>query len=861
MSDKETTIFISGQPTSLADLKSPMQLEQGELNLFLIRLNEDGTPSARVFLKSLVPGKVFHPQPSFEHEGFTYTLALVPVGDAPCRPADNADPDAWNTLVHRAACLACRTRLPHAEIPLLLCMLVDILREQKEQHLTQRSRNQVQATRGLELKLEKIGALAGVELQADDEAESADVADPLRPALELVAEIYELDTGRLESLLQDRDKPMHSRISDFAESAGWRARRIELNEGFHAHSARPVLAVRHEDQMPVILYLRGQNSQWCSPAESRTTMPLTEEVAAGLERSAWCFYETFPADKKKRCGLWGFVLARARRMLVFIVIVGIISALVSMATPVATEYITGSIIPTGNLPELWQLGILLLVLTVCQICFSVVPAVLMTIFSTQQYERFQAAIYDHILRIPVNTLRICDSGDVTQRILSASRMQETLFGVVSQQFLNSIFSLVSLALMYWYSPNLAIWGTVLVLLYAVVHYFLSRLNLKPLRKHAAAAGRMSGILKQFFEGMGKIRAAGAEERTLSRMTDDFGEQVKQNYITDRNGAIQEIVSGCFPLIISMGFYGMAGGLWGDGVALPVFMAFMAAFQNFQNGVLGVAGGLWTLQALKPEIDRLRPLLEADPEDGPHRLPAGKLNGKVEVRNLSFRYSADTPQVLKGVSFHADPGEFIAIVGPSGAGKSSLVRLLLGFEQPETGAIYFSDKDLAHLELRSVRRQMGVIMQNSKIMPGSILENIIVGTEYTAEDAWRALELAAFAEEVAAMPMGIYTMVSPETISGGQQQRILIARALVGSPSLLIMDESTSALDNFSQDAIRHNMEGLHMTRIAIAHRLSTIVHADRIYVLDRGKVAQVGTYAELVARPGIFRDLIERQIS
>lgn len=857
----DTTRLISGQLSSLADIEQPMQLAEGELNLFLIRRAEDGSPNARVFLQTLTRGDVFHPQPEFEHLGYTYALALVPMGDALYHPAEEAAPKHWIEQIHRMACRAAHSRLPHTPVTQQLCILVDILREQKEEARRMRRLNQAQTAAGLEMKLSRMGALAGVQLEESEQGYQHEEADALQPALELIAEIYELDASRLDTLLNDRDKPLHSRISDFAESAGWRARRIELDKGFQGQVARPVLAVRHEDQVPVVLYLKGDNSQWCEPSVSREQMPLTDEVAMGLERTAWCFYETFPANAEKRCRLWSFVLARARRMLVFIVLVGIISALVSMATPVATEYITGSIIPTGNLPELWQLGALLLVLTVSQICFSVVPAVLMTIFSTQQYERFQAAIYDHILRIPVNKLRICDSGDVTQRILSAARMQETLFGVVSQQFLNSIFSLVSLALMFWYSTQLATWGTLLVLVYAVVHYFLSKMNLQPLTRQAAAAGRMSGILKQFFDGMGKIRAAGAEERTLSRMADDFGEQVRQNYIADRNSAIQEIISNCFPLIISIGFYGMAGGLWGDAVALPVFMAFMSAFQNFQNGVLGVAGGLWTLQALKPEIDRLRPLLEATPEDGPHRLPPGKLNGKVEVRNLRFRYSADTPLVLKGVSFHADPGEFIAIVGPSGAGKSSLVRLLLGFEQPETGVVYYSDKDLAHLELRAVRRQMGVIMQNSRIMPGSILENIIVGTEYTAEDAWRTLELAAYAEEVAALPMGIYTMVSPETISGGQQQRILIARAMVGNPSLLIMDESTSALDNLSQNTIRKNMEELHMTRIAIAHRLSTIVHADRIYVLDQGKVAQVGSYAELASQPGVFRDLIERQIS
>lgn len=861
MLDSSLKKWESGCRVSLDSLPAPLKLEHGELNLFLVRFGDNGEPTARVFLDTLSVGSIIYPQPRFEHHSHTYSLILVPVGDAYCRVVDEVADSSWRELIHRAACRACRSRLPQVDVPLVLSILIDTLNEQKIEHRRLVAQNHVQTELGLDQKLEKLGTMAGVRLQAEASDSSSDFGDELLPTIQLIAEIYGLDASQAESLLQDRDKTLHSRIEDFAETAGWRVRRIELDADFAARTARPILAVRREDQVPVVLYLNGQGSCWCEPSRSRTMKPLTAEVAAGLERTAWCFYETFSRDTKERRSLWRFVMARARGMMILIFVVGIISALVSMATPVATEYITGSIIPTGNLFELRQLGLLLLVLTTCQICFSVVPAVLMTMFSSMQYERLQAAIYDHILRIPVNKLRMCDSGDVTQRILSAAQMQDTFFGVISQQFISSIFSLVSLVLMYWYSPRLALWGTVLVLLYAVVHYFMAKLNLNPLRKHATASGRMSGMLKQFFDGMGKIRAAGAEERVLSRLTDDFGEKVGCNYVAARNSAIREMIASCFPLIITVGFYGMAGGLWGTAIALPVFMAFMSAFQNFQNGVLGVADGLWSLQALKPELDRLRPLLEAEPEDSAYRLPVGKLTGKVEVRNLRFRYTPDSPLVLKGVSFRAEPGEFIAVVGPSGAGKSSLVRLLLGFEQPESGAVYFSDKDLAHLDLRGVRRQMGVIMQNSKLLPGSILENIIVGSDYTVEDAWRALELAAFADEVAAMPMGIYTMVNPESVSGGQQQRILIARALVGNPSLLIMDESTSALDNFSQDTIRKNLEDLQVTRIAIAHRLSTVVRADRIYVMEQGKIVQEGTFAELSSQPGVFRQLIERQMT
>ena len=297
------------------------------------------------------------------------------------------------------------------------------------------------------------------------------------------------------------------------------------------------------------------------------------------------------------------------------------------------------------------------------------------------------------------------------------------------------------------------------------------------------------------------------------------------------------------------------------LSLPVFLAFMAAFQNFQGGVMSLFGSLWTLLALKPQLDRLLPILNTPPERDEARKDPGKLNGEVEFANVRFSYDPHGPQILDNVSLRAKSGEFIAIVGPSGSGKSTLVRLLLGFVQPQSGAVLVGGKDLSLLDLAAVRRQMGVVLQSGKVMAGSILHNIIFGTPYHLPEAQRALELAALAEQVEEMPMGVHTFVNPETISGGQQQRILLARALVGQPCIVVLDESTSALDNVTQQQITTNLEHLHVTRIVIAHRLSTVMQADRIYVLERGRVVQSGTYEQLLAEDGLFRSLAKRQLA
>ena len=413
--------------------------------------------------------------------------------------------------------------------------------------------------------------------------------------------------------------------------------------------------------------------------------------------------------------------------------------------------------------------------------------------------------------------------------------------------------------MFYYSTTLAWWGIIMVVLYGAVFFLLARRNLVPLARAAEAQGKISGFLQQFFSGMNKVRSAGAEHQLVNRFMDDFSEMENAHHQAYSNEIQQQVFSSCFSMLISVIFYALAGGFLDANLPLPVFLAFMSSFHSFKGGLLDFTSSIWTLLAVKTEVNRIMPILQEKPEDNGDRNEAGVLSGKVEVSHLKFRYTPESPLVLDDVSLKAEPGEFIAIAGSSGAGKSSLFRLLLGFETPNSGAVYYSDQDFANLERNSVRRQMGVIMQNSRIIPGSILENIIQGTDASVDDAWNALEMAEFADDVRKMPMDIHTLVTSATISGGQQQRILIARALVGNPKVILMDESTSALDNISQEKITEKLRQLAVTRIVIAHRLSTIADADRIYVLDKGKVVQCGTYETLSACDGVFKELIERQ--
>ena len=405
------------------------------------------------------------------------------------------------------------------------------------------------------------------------------------------------------------------------------------------------------------------------------------------------------------------------------------------------------------------------------------------------------------------------------------------------------------------------------------------------RKLIEAGNKSAGTVQQIFAGLAKFRVQGAEVQAYNLWSDTFGERWNWSLKLRWQNNYTSIIASMQPFVLTMILYWVAvygmnevgpdGKTVQSGISYAQFIAFSAAYSSF-NGVIGGMVGLVSQYfAIQPQLENLRPILEEVPENAENRQDAGPLSGAVEVSHLSFAYPQLLPdgkggtieeegeEVLKDVNFSIAAGENVAIVGKSGSGKSTLVRLLLGFEKPKRGCIYFDGQDLSELALPSVRSQMGVVLQNGQLMTGDIYTNI-VGTRLLAQDdAWKAAEAAGSAEDIAEMPMGMQTVISEgsSNISGGQRQRLLIARALAGKPAILVFDEATSALDNRSQAIVTRSLDKLNVTRIVVAHRLSTIRNCDRIIVMDGGRVAETGTFEELVERGGLFSDLVKRQVT
>ena len=401
------------------------------------------------------------------------------------------------------------------------------------------------------------------------------------------------------------------------------------------------------------------------------------------------------------------------------------------------------------------------------------------------------------------------------------------------------------------------------------------------RKMTKAKNLTQGILQEIFTGLVKFRVRGAEAQAYQLWGNRFAEEWKWNYRSRWLKNYNAIITAIQPVLLSLVLYYFAfrelgesmaqdsgnminaalGG--GEAMTAATFMAFQAAYTSFNASLNAVIPAAESVSVAKPLLENIQPILDTVPESSDERPDADVLSGAMEVRDLRFSYGPGLPEVLKGISFRIAAGEHVAIVGKSGCGKSTLIRLLLGFEKPLGGSVFYDGQNLSDINTASIRSQLGVVLQNGQLMTGDIFRNIIGVNDLTLEDAWEAAEAAGIADDIREMPMQMQTIVSEGStnISGGQRQRILIARALAMKPAIIICDEATSALDNRTQAIVTESLDRLKATRIVVAHRLSTIRNADRIIVLDEGRVAESGTFDELMQKDGLFASMVKRQVA
>ena len=560
--------------------------------------------------------------------------------------------------------------------------------------------------------------------------------------------------------------------------------------------------------------------------------------------------------------------------------------MIPLATPIITETIFQDIIPILDRQGLATVTQALMVTSFTTAALSIVRSIAVMRIGNRIEIAAEAAMWGRLMQLPTKFFRKFTVGELASRMGGIGIAKGIASGDFVGSILSFIFSFWSIFLMCYYSMKLTAAAIGVWIVYALFVGLVLRRVLFFQRKIIAAGNKTAGMVQQIFAGLAKFRVQGAEEQAYSLWTRTFGEHWNWSLKLRWQNNYTSIISSIQPFVLTLILYWIAvygmqevgpDGKTVQGIGYAQFIAFNAAYSSF-NGVMGgILGLISQYFGIQPQLENLRPILEAVPESAGEKQDAGKLTGALEVSHLTFAYTHMVPDlkgdgkvrevegedVLHDVSFTVAAGENVAIVGKSGSGKSTLVRLLLGFEEPKSGAVYFDGHDLSDVNLPSVRSQMGVVLQNGQLMTGDIYTNIVGTKLLTQDDAWRAAEEAGIAEDIAEMPMGMQTVISEgsSNISGGQRQRILIARALVGRPSILIFDEATSALDNRSQSIVTKSLDQLKATRIIVAHRLSTIRNCDRIIVMDEGRIAEMGTFQELVEKGGIFSELVKRQVA
>ncbi len=537
-------------------------------------------------------------------------------------------------------------------------------------------------------------------------------------------------------------------------------------------------------------------------------------------------------------------------------------ALGSLTTliPLLTGQVFDTIIPGAERGLLLQLSMVLFFVYLGQGLFDVARGLALVRAQTRMDVTLEAAIWDRLLSLPLPFFRKYSAGDLASRAAGIGAIREVLAGTTLTALLGGVFSLWNLGFLYYVDPGLALAATGLVVLAGVPAALATRYALNRQREVAKLDGKIEGLLLQFFSGISKLRVTATENRAFSVWARLFARRRDQDLGAEWVNVRMSVFQSAFPILCSMVLYWMLAGTGEQKISTGQFLAFAVAFGLFLGATLHVVDAILHSLMVVPMYERAKPILsERSESQGGGVRP--DLKGSIEVNHVSFRYDPEGPLVLDDVSVQIGADEFVALVGPSGSGKSTLLRLLLGFEDPTAGGIFYDGQALSGLDVRVVRRQIGVVMQNSRVMAGDILSNIVGSTGLGLDEATQAARAAALDKDVEAMPMGFHTVVSQGggTLSGGQRQRLLIARALASQPRILFFDEATSALDNITQEVVSQSLEGLRVTRVVIAHRLSTIRHADKIVVLEGGRVVQTGRFEELMAVEGPFQALAKRQ--
>ena len=641
---------------------------------------------------------------------------------------------------------------------------------------------------------------------------------------------------------------------------GLMRRDINLEEGWCKDSFGPVLAFLKDGGEPVSVLPGAVGGYYFVDKKTGKKVTLNKKTETLFEGVGYCFYKPLP---QRKIGVRDLLLymksCLSANDAALIVIATLAVTLVGMMIPRVTKALTGPIVTNGTGAMLISIAICLLCTSLSSQLISSVKELYMSRVQCKASLGIQASMMMRVMSLPADFFRKYSAGELTSRAMSVNQLCNMVLGTVMSTGLSSLISLLYITQIFSFTPSLVVPSLLIILTTVVFGAISSLVQIKLSKQIMEHEAKESGIEYAMISGIQKIKLAGAEKRVFAKWANMYAEGAKLTFDPPTFIKINTVINTAISLFGTIILYFFAVQ---SGVDQSSYFAFSSSYGSVMGAFSALAGIALTAAKIKPTLDMAKPFLEAVPETSDNREIVTKLSGSIELNNIYFRYSENSPYIVNNMSLKIKPGEYVAIVGRTGCGKSTLMRLLLGFEKPEKGAVYYDGKDINKLDLGSLRRKIGTVMQNGGLFQGDIYSNIVItAPELSLDDAWEAAEKAGIADDIRAMPMGMQTLVAEGQggISGGQKQRLMIARAIAPKPKILMFDEATSALDNKTQKQVSEALDAMGCTRIVIAHRLSTIKHCDRILVLDKGSVIEDGTYDELIEKGGYFAGLVERQ--
>lgn len=681
----------------------------------------------------------------------------------------------------------------------------------------------------------------------------------------------EVDLNLTASIVKKLDRV--GLLHKLARKGNFYLRRIQMSKGWHKQDNGVIIGYYSEKEELAAFIPLSPEKYILVTKKNPAGIEITDEIATKIAPFAYVCYAGLPTTKLTMSDILKFIW---RRLWAddwsAILTASFIAGVTAIITPIITQTVFEDIVPIFDREGLATVTQVAIMTCFTTAIVSIVRSMAVLRITTNVDMAIEAAIIGRVFSFPSKFFREFQVGDLAKRLTGITEIKNIFSTQTVASFFNLVFAFWSLILMFYYSIKLTLLAMLIWVVYVSIMLLIYRNLVIYNRGKIAAKNKTAAILQQLFSGLAKFRMQGAESSAFWLWSKNFSEEANYNLKYRWQMNYHGILSSIEPLIASLIIYYFVADLMKDAVKLgenpftevisyASFMAFQTAFTGFNTTINGFFPVIAQYFSIKPHIENLQPIFEEVPEVNEDKTESNELTGLIELKHVTFSYSENSPDILKDISLRIEAGKNIAIVGRSGCGKSTLLRLLLGFDKPKSGGIYYDGQDLNDLDLSSVRSQMGVVLQNGQLMTGDIFSNIVGTMNLTQDDAWAAAEAAGIADDIRNMPMGMNTLLSEGSgnISGGQRQRILIARALAAKPSIIIFDEATSALDNRTQAIVTESLKKMKATRIVVAHRLSTIRDCDFIFVINKGVIAESGSFDELIAKGGLFAELIKNQ--